>query len=466
MAFNVDFYVFQKNENSTKRPGAPDVSFPCELIAETSIINPRIILNVAGNPTSYNYAFINEFNGRYYFVNNWSWYNGRWSATLVEDVLATWKISIGNSTEYILRSSTDWNGTITDTTYPATSNFKVQSQIIDTPWNLGYTKGSYIVGLIGSSGLTEYWQMPALKFTNFVRTIFSEDFYSKMTLDLKDIGYGLGRAMLNPMQYLSSVTWFPMEFGAGPAKSIELGWWDTGFDARPVSDTYGFTKTFVLPRHPQAASRGSYLNTSPYTTYTLDVRPWGTIDIDATKVTNVNSVDIQVSVDPFSGIGFLSVYAGAERIAFSVAQVGCKVQVSQMIVDALSAGQALLNSVAPSVTAGLAGLAMGPVGMYAGIATGMTNGIVNAIDYLKPQATTNGIDGGRGALEGNWQLIARFATIVDEDLNHRGRPLCELRRINTLPGYLMVSDAKIDFSATKEEIMSIKQYLEGGFFYE
>ena len=56
--------------------------------------------------------------------------------------------------------------------------------------------------------------------------------------------------------------------------------------------------------------------------------------------------------------------------------------------------------------------------------------------------------------------------LVDEDNENRGRPLCKVRTINTLSGYILVTDADIEIAAMEAEQQEIRSYMEGGFFYE
>ena len=63
-------------------------------------------------------------------------------------------------------------------------------------------------------------------------------------------------------------------------------------------------------------------------------------------------------------------------------------------------------------------------------------------------------------------LSGRFAQLAPEDFGHRGRPLCQIRQINTLRGFIMCSDADVVITCTDREKSAIRAYLEGGFFYE
>ena len=97
-------------------------------------------------------------------------------------------------------------------------------------------------------------------------------------------------------------------------------------------------------------------------------------------------------------------------------------------------------------------------------------GITSAIgDYARgkiPKANTIGSMGGINSLRGTPALLMEFKTIADDDNTNKGKPLCELTTINTLTGYVQVSDANIEIPAEVDEMDAIRNYMEGGFFYE
>jgi hypothetical protein len=64
------------------------------------------------------------------------------------------------------------------------------------------------------------------------------------------------------------------------------------------------------------------------------------------------------------------------------------------------------------------------------------------------------------------RLIGTFARIADEDNQDRGRPLCEFRQINTIPGFIQASDAHLQIPATLSEQEEINITAAAGFFWE
>ena len=68
-------------------------------------------------------------------------------------------------------------------------------------------------------------------------------------------------------------------------------------------------------------------------------------------------------------------------------------------------------------------------------------------------------------LLGEDKQITRSYT-VDDDNTHNGRPLCDVRTISTLSGYMLIQDGDVTITGTSAEDSLIRSYLETGFYYE
>ena len=150
MALSVTLYTFSKRLNSTKTPSAKEgLTVQAVLKDNTSIIRPEV--EVVENVTAYNYAYIPSFS-RYYFVQDVIWEKGVWRVVLSEDVLATYKNVIGNTTAYILRCATFQDPTIIDSLYPTVVGVENTSNVGSWDWvNPDLDKGTYVVGLVNNN---------------------------------------------------------------------------------------------------------------------------------------------------------------------------------------------------------------------------------------------------------------------------------------------------------------------------
>ena len=82
------------------------------------------------------------------------------------------------------------------------------------------------------------------------------------------------------------------------------------------------------------------------------------------------------------------------------------------------------------------------------------------------RAQTIGSTGSFVANRGEFRLDHQFFRPVDDDNTHNGRPLCEVRQISSLSGYMLVQDGDVEINGTSAEDAAVRNYLETGFYYE
>ena len=513
MAMTVQFWGFGKKENSTIVPTTtPLKSYTTvELKDNCSLVNPalRIAEPVTTNVHTWNYCYITEFD-RYYYVADWVWELGTWTAELEVDVLASFKTLIGLHTFYVLRSQYDSQGNvlydpdIVDSTYPVTADAPVYSHYTATNPFAGYdygNAGSYIVGIIseGSSGVT-YYAFNQASYADFCSLLFN---YSTGWLGngITEISADLQKALINPFQYVVSAIFMPMPIGwfyttgYSATTTIKFGWWQVSLTGThnayvlPKNVLYQFTNSLTIPKHPSATTRGNYLNLSPYSTYTLRYYPFGVFDIDSIAISNYSTLYMDTDIDVVTGKAILTIYVNSKSDPLRVveANVSIPLPTVSINVDYINAGSktgvvsgvASLVQQAGSGSSGswfqnlrsnaksfLNNIRMGNWGEVKQQATQTINNIASAVFASK--ATTE-ISGMQGAFKlpatQALCLSGRFLTIADEDFNHRGRPLCQLKQISDLSGFIQCADADVAIPCTDREKMAITSYLESGFFY-
>ena len=441
--FNVQLFTLSKERNSTKRPSGTGDLLPCTANMGVDVAAPRLPFSgFEAPPLRYNYAYIPMLE-RYYWIERWTHEAGLWVANCTEDVLASWRDSIGATDAYILRSSTESDGAIVDDMYPATGDVTITTAGADIFANDG---GNYVLGTVSGGGATDYVQLNPSQFRAASAYLFSDDFYSTAA-------GGLLKAQFDPMQYIKSSMWFPWEIGGGRAASLKVGWWDTNIKGGAVQadQAKNLSVTISVPKHPQAGSRGKYLNLSPYSQYTLDCRPWGRIAIDPLALQDAATITLDISVDMITGVGLLAVVVGGKRLTLTQAQVGIPIQLSQVTRDYMGAA-----------TSAVSGVLGGLTGNYMGAASA----IGNAVSGLMGQVSTTGCNGGISQLFDPAQLTGMFLSVVDEDNAHRGRPLCSVRRISTIPGYVVCADPAPDFAAPQWELDAVRDAMQSGFYFE
>lgn len=461
MSFNVTLYSnFKKPDSSTKLPGGGS-DFSCNIVESCGIINPTISFNQGNswNPHSYNYARISTW-GRYYWIEEWTYVQGRWYATMSVDVLASWKSEILSLDEYVVRSSSQSNGAIFDNRYPATSQISEyinSSHVWPQPSLLS---GSYVVGVQGKNstsvgGIGYYNTTAGMLNTLIDHMMGSSDWITKP----EEISDDLLRCLVNPMKYISSIMWFPIAPWSTSPSAVYAGWWNTMVSL--ASCDKGFTlggSLGTIPPHPQSG-RGSYLNRAPYTEITVELPPFGRISLDTYGFTAGDDVRYQITVDAISGMGILQLYNSAiGQGPMLQTKIGVDLSVGQSTASNLGAAGSAISAVGKSI-ASTGHPLDGFVGWVAG-------GIGNALNTINPELNVVGQNGGVDIYSAISLLKVVHHLVTDEDNLHFGRPLCKKVNLGSLSGFCQVEGFDTNIGCTNREHTMIKQLMERGIFIE
>lgn len=478
MAFKVRFYSFAKKENSTAQPSG-GTEYDCQIKRESGLINPEIILNIglSGAPAGWNYAYIADFS-RYYFIREWINEGPIWRAVMQCDVLASYKAAIGSSTLYALRSSHSYDGNIVDALYPCKADVTKRNYDLTQPPFLQNpsTGGVYVCGIVANNASTasttaqvgsiKYYYLSLAGLARICDELLNTSNYDTTGygFDPNDCSLELQKSLVDPLQYIKSCVWLPLD-----ASTLNLttgtiyinGWNVTNVEHAPVTTLIKSASVSInIPKHPDAASRGDYLNGPGYTQMYLNCPPYGMINLDTNITAYNSSITLGESIDVVSGIGVLQVISGGILIEQVKAMRGVSIQLSQITTDYIGAAAGAIGGIGGAIGAAM----LGDIGGAIGSAVG---GIANAAKSAFPKVSSTG--GSGGTFLDNiyvWSLNVIFFRQVDDDNSHHGRPLCKNIVVSSYPGYLLIQDADIAINATAEELQKIRAYLEGGFYYE
>lgn len=462
---NIQVYSFAKKENSTKTPIVTGTSLTCTIKEPSSIDN--MVVEVSSKPNC-NYAYISSLS-RYYFVTDIAYNRGVWEMSLKCDVLASFKTAIGNTSMYIERSSAQKNGNLVDKFYPATAAATRSKTTLAVASTGMWTTGSYVVTALdglSNTGCTSYL-FGAASFGFFIQSLMvtgsdmQESIWDALTQSIKVTNY-------EPLKYIGAVYWFPYPNfvpGAGATvTSIQLGnFTATGFTANKIdgSATNTITHTVTLPAHPQAATRGSFCNLAPYSDYSVDLGPFGHIELDSTACAKATSFTITIKLDPFTGKARALIKTNLGDVLANIStQWGVPVLLSSgSNVNLGGVGQAasgLVSSVASALT-----------GNVVGAAHGLSSSIAGIADIAKGTVSTVGSAGAMVDFQHDMEFNARFFTIADDDNTNNGRPYCAISTPSTLTGFMIAQKGLVtSASATSTELDAINRYMEEGFYYE
>lgn len=464
---DIVLYEFAKKYNSTKQPESGGVTYSGEFKNSSSMLSPVVALyrGPAGTaaPVNKNYAYIAEFD-RYYFVRDWVFEGGLWVAYMECDLLATWKYRIGHSEFYVLRSSVlslhdpylqdnAWLNSVRNTSYNV---YDYAFWPAETVYGGNFVIGVVSTGNEDSFGMTSYYALSAGQFRRLGAALFAD-------LDLGDLGTtteDLAKALVNPAEYITSCQWFPFVWPSSEWSGVRVGTWDINVVGAAIGSNpfYTLTKDITLPKHPQGGY-GEYMNCSPYTNYSLELEPWGTIEIEPSLFIDCDTITVVVTVDIVSGAGRLTLVgnSGGEavtnaRMYCGIAKVGVDIAITSMQWNPVAAtGVAIAKDVA-SFFGGF-GAAASAIG--------------DAVASVGTVKSVHGADGSMLTLINTATLHAQFFYQTERDIEHRGLPCGK----NVVPadvdsGYYLVMDGEVEAPASSEELQSIKGLLESGFFYE
>lgn len=485
MSVTVKMISFTKRENSTKTPTSAQLNsgstFNCTMIDDTSIMNPTFKISQSGSSMiGYNYCYVSTFN-RYYFITNIRTFQNFWYVSCTCDVLATYKSPIGSQSHYVLRAASEYDENISDDIYPASTTMTANVNTADDGDPMSSSNGyCYILGIVSSvdeavaqCGSLVYYMMNSFTLKNFVNYLSSNiDDWSYLHGEYSE---GVQKALINPIQYIKTCMCFPIDFDSFVASSVahvKFGYYSWavpgGSTVKMIwSNKYVKTKetaTITIPRHPQAATRGAFMNCQPFSSYTLHYGPWGDIDLDPLLLKNNTKIRVETLYDLVSGLGRLRVTGNVntDSVMYTgTTQIAVEINLSQIYSDALGYQSALTNQVFTQMTDAFKGDIGGILG--AGSA-----GVQNMTRLKYPTVAGSGSTGSFISMydTNNLYLLGKFINIVDENITELGRPLCQVKQINTLSGYILCSGADCQISGTQEEAIKVNEYMNTGFFYE
>ena len=498
MSISATFLPFAKRENSTRQPTAGELSngvtVNCILMDDTSLMNPTFKVRWPTNsaPHHYNYCYVQDFS-RYYFVSDVTSSQGFWYFTMICDVMASYKGPIGSGQHYVLRSASDRDEYIIDTSYitrAAEQAVKNIGNVYDGSTLIGndpfsWSNGhSYVLGVISPSynyayqfgAITYYW-MNDSELTQFLSFLFNNvDQWSGIATGTYSAA--VQEALLNPMQYIVSCIALPFAKPAtGPTdNTVYFGYYHynpTG-SFTPILVSHDsvvkhLTVEFTISKHPQASARGIYMNSSPYSSYTLHLGPFGDIPLDPALLVDESVLSVDLATDVARGAGRVIVKGKTTGniLYHGSAQVGVSINISSAQRDYLGQQTNLLSGIVNTV--GAAGsAAMGNMSSIGNVITTPATTVENAMRLKYPTVIGGGEAGSFLTFHDfdSCYLNCKFYWAVEENVTELGRPLFKKRTINTLSGYILCTGADVLIAGTQEESIKVNNYMNTGFYYE
>lgn len=499
MGFTVSFYTFSKKTNSTKIPSTAALTATCQAKLPLDVITPTIQLQLSGgasaNPSAYNYAYISSFS-RYYWVRTWRNTGPLWEADLEVDALASWKSSIAAQSCYIYRAAASFNRRIPDTLYPTTTLIRQKNITLSRPWTVGGASasgaasgsGCFVAGIISTAG-TRYYAFSPNGWSYFMQQLQDDQYYEDVLTVFGANAYPEAKVAVNPMQYISSVKWCPVGYGASGSWCIHTGsmisrlpvgvsdidlsglgtfecWLLEDEHLSSVEDVDTQAQAF---EHPQADARGDWLNFSPYTSIEVFYPPFGLIELDPVIISKFRYLRFSLSLDSHTCTCKLDIYCHDNlthrNIYRGIGSFGVDVPVSTIVQPGTSpmsyvrAALGVTQGVAQAATGNLLGAASSIIG-------GVNGAIGSAVAGQIPHLSAQGGPGSTAQLDGTPTLYLTQWYLADDDPTDKGRPLCTVETIGSGSGFMMCDSDHVAIACTKQELQTIRAAMAAGFYYE
>jgi hypothetical protein len=354
-----------------------------------------------------------------------------------------------------------------------------QTTIGNSPWihttgsdNIDLSAGVFVVGYVTSQqpndshmyGSVVYSAMKQSGLRALVDALLDDSLLSDAGFLTADASIPLQKSLIDPLSYIKSCIWLPVLYESLPGSSLsDLNIWDWSIPCshKIISNDppyIQYTVTLDLIKHPLTQTRGNYLNTSPYTRINLDLPPFGNIELDTSLTANATQVQALITFDLITGQGRCRIIIDGVNTDTAESQIGVPIQLSQVMKDYLGAAQSGFNGIVGTISSAL-------TGNIAGAISSAGNGIANGVRAMQPRSSSVSGNGSFAHLKNRPRLYHQFMYPVDEDNWHCGRPLCQVRKISDIPGYLLIKDGDVDINGFSGESEALRAYLENGFFY-
>ena len=475
----------------------------------------------AGRMYKFNYAYIPDMD-RYYWIRDIKYELGTWILDLSIDVLASWKNTIGASSEYVLRAASEKDENVVDTFYPTKNHIDAETQEADFSLYGGNglsLNPCYLLSVVGPNhqgdplgqgvsmlASTTYYVLSGGDLELLCYAMM--DNVNVFDIQTSELSYALQKQLINPYQYLVDcklLPWTPdviqnsaVDTTPRGVSIIPLGfnqleingsWYiaripTVGLDTTNAKGLVThYNNTIHVTKNPLTSTLGNWVNHSPYSKYSIFVEPFGEIPIpdEITMLsdpptlgqTNTFPIVFDVTCDAVEGTVRLelqsyNVISGqtVQYIPFytNTVKVGCSIPLYRTQQNITGAAGALAGAGLSAVGGAIAG----GLGIIGGAFKGAAS-IMSGTDSAMPSLVSNGSMGSLMDTFANLarpRIVKKFASFVDFNNEDNGSPLCKIKRIQTLSGYIRCQDAHFVSSGTEEENKQVTDVLNGGFFYE
>lgn len=468
----VAYTNFVKRKNSTKQPTG-GTTIEVSLKDSTSIESPTFL--ISGDKFDYNY--INAFEHYYYVSDINSVRRGLTEIRCVQDVLATYKADISDTTAYIQYSASDYNKLLSDVRLSVTGDTQIAANRVASSL---FGTGTYVIAIAGKdgtatsralSGMVCYYAVSAQTIQNLTDDLYTDSIAEQVRNYFK-----------SPFDALISAQWVPFAVAGGEATAIYMGNYLTTYTGitlgQYAGNLQGETLTINIPWFYD-----DWRNLTPYTQVELWLPFYGGLELPVEKLINNGSfnasIRIDISTDPISGTITYGIICGYYTTTVTCA-CGVTLAIGQTVTGAVKG----LGEIGAGITAiAGAGLSVATGGVSIPVAMSAVGGVTSiGLGAITSQwSQSNGAKGSQG----NYSianLLREYSAYGDIKVNvysHvlstdstdsinilEGKPLYNVRKIGDLTGYIRCQGASVSMGGLERDKDAVNEYLNSGFYFE
>ena len=328
--------------------------------------------------------------------------------------------------------------------------------------------------------------------------MLSDTFMTDQQLDITTVTDVLPNELLktlyNPFQYIASCVWLPFPDTDIPnnlktSENIKFGWWTpssatiTGNRINSNGYVAMVDERISIYGHPQRQYRGVFLDHSPFADRMLYYPPFGSIPINDDSIIGGDFIRVQLTVDMVFGDAVLTVfhdrpigndsYQDMGVIARVSAPLAVPIQLAQSDINISGSLSAVTTAAVGATINEFVGSAAGGMGFLDTLintgktaVTGTLSAIGDVISSPVGQLQTSGTNGSLAQYSTHPYFVQKWRIVADDDNNQKGRPLCTVTQMSSIPGYIMVDTPDVSLACMEPERQTIVDFMSNGFYYE
>lgn len=451
--------------------------------------------------TTFNYATILITGSpRSYWITNIVWHERKWTISLEEDVLATYRYDILNSTQFIDRAGygTLANQSIVDGLALPLATKSVKANV-SNGWftTTSYRTGTYIIQTLGKHGYIGCTNVYATDWSNLSRLI-TYLFNNLEWANASEIGDAAAKLIFSPIDYIVRCFYIPIPFTSTNLSPIGLGYWDfNDFQGQIITNLTVNELSFriPMPKHPQANVLGTWVNAQPSSAqYMLYIPGFGSFTLPADQFGDRSFIDCKLDIDYVSGEAALSIDElpdSAESIRMT-GSYAIDIPLAQYSADVKSMGANLASNImsgtyndgvlgwvskgVQSALNGIGSLANSIGGIFGNnnIGDEIVDGITGITAAAASNVNVTSLSNGTGSMLQFAQkpyIVGTFTMLVEPDRTLYGYPIGSRMLVSTAAlsdnKYVQVSNPILPNSIAKPiELQRIYQFMRAGFYAE